>query len=97
MILQENDYVIGKMIYNFGTKKEYEKRLVGRIKRMHTGWRNSQYEVTFLRKESIMSADGDEQWHFVYSTFEERRLLDPNKIVPKVTCEKATRGKIVFF
>ena len=56
----EGDFVVTKMIYNFGTKKQFEKRFVGVILRMKTGRQKQQYEISFLRKQKSLSIDCEE-------------------------------------
>lgn len=85
------------MVYNFGTKQEFEKRYVGVIVRTKTGRRNSQYEVSFLRKQKSVSLDDEQRYYFTYpERILDKWLLDENQILQTVQLERLVRGKHYF-
>lgn len=97
LAFEENDFVIGKMIYNYGTRKETTRLFVGRINATKCGRENKQFEVSFLRKKRSIDVNGDSTYHFEYPSISDRWLLDLDQInKEKLKVEKVLRGKYFF-
>lgn len=81
------DFVITKLIYNFGTRKETEKKFIGRVELVNTGRQRDQYEIKFLKKVVKQSDNDDaEQCNFVFPTIPDQYLVGEDQIIKKVVC-----------
>ncbi len=72
----DGDYVVGKLVYNFGTTKEIEKLFVGIIVKCKRCKRKLQYEINFIRKQSVVSADGEVMHYFIFPHITDEWFLD---------------------
>lgn len=63
---KEGDLIIGRLFYNFGTKRETRKQFVNFVLRTKTGRGKSQTDVNFLRKQKVADADCNLHYNFVY-------------------------------
>lgn len=83
-VIKMKDYVIGKLIYNFGTRKEFEKMFVEWVMKTRAGKQKLQYEVSFLRKNRTITVDGDEEFFFTYPVLKDKWILNRGQIIQKV-------------
>lgn len=95
-VIGMGDYVVGKLLYNFGTRKQYEKHFVGKVLRCEVGKLRQQYEISFLRKQSAVSTDGDKNFYFIFPNIVDKWLLDRDQIIQKIVLAKEVRGKFYF-
>lgn len=85
--IERNDWVIGEMIYNFGTKKQFKKRFLGLVVQVlecntRRAESEHQYEVSFLRKQSMVDKDGNGQYIFTYPpNIIDKWILDRDQII----------------
>lgn len=92
-----DDYVLCKLIYNFGTKKETQKLFIGKIEQINAGRNSDQCEVLFLHKKSSQTdADTSPNYYFVYQTIPDRFLVGKDDIIQKVFLMSIKRGKHEF-
>lgn len=61
--IREGDFVVGKLVYDFGTSKESWKYFLGRVALCRAGRMNDQYEVHFLRKTRVITDKRDFLFH----------------------------------
>ncbi len=92
----DGDYVVGKLVYNFGTAKEIEKQFVGIIVKCSCGKNQQQYEVNFLRKQRAVSVDGEVHHYFTFPCIQDKWFLDGEQIVKKIDLTSQVRGKHYF-
>lgn len=95
-VIKEGDYVIGKLIYNFGTRREFEKKYVGVVLLKQKRRPGIQYEVSFLRKQKLVLVDGEESHYFIYPNIPDKWQLDREQILKKIQLVKNVRGKHYF-
>lgn len=46
------DFVICKLIYNFGTRKEEEKKFIAHVQKLNAEGQRDQYKLEFLKKKT---------------------------------------------
>ncbi len=95
---KEGDYIVGQLIYNFGTRKEFERKFVGKVMRCKAGRQKEQYEVSFLRKKKVLDkVDGETIYHhFEYPNIQDIWLLNQDQIIQQLQLGKCARGKYYF-
>ncbi len=88
---RKDDFILGKMIYNFGTSKETEKKFVGQITAKAAGDR---FQVSFLQKKTALKADVNEPGRFfVFPNIVDKWTLTRDQILKKIKVERVARGK----
>lgn len=94
------DFIVGKLIYDFGTRKESEKRFIGQIIACDVGREKNQYKASFLRKVISKSTVSDEEpeyrYNFIFPNIADEWLLSVDQIIEKVELAKVNRGKHYF-
>lgn len=79
-----DDYVLCKIVYNFGTKKGTYKLFIGKVEQINVGRRSDQCEVLFLpKKSSRIEGDQSTKCYFVYPTIPDRFLIGKDDIIQK--------------
>ncbi len=92
----DGDYVVGKLVYNFGTTKEIEKLFVGIIVKCRCRKRKLQYEINFLWKQLAASVDGEVMHNFTFPRIKDEGFLNREQIVKKIYLSSKVRGKHYF-
>jgi hypothetical protein len=90
------DYVISTLVYNFGTRKEFEKKYVGVVTLTNTGRQKDQFEISFLRKQKSTDSDGNECYFYKYPPILDKYLVTSDQVVRKVDLAKVLKGKHFF-
>lgn len=49
-LLKKDDYVVGKLIYNYETRKEVEKLFIAQVEKLNMERQNNQIKLKFLKK-----------------------------------------------
>lgn len=94
--VEAGEFAIGKMIYNFGTTKECERRFVGQVCRTKCGRLADQFEISFLRKKRTLDSNGDAVYHFEFPCIEDKWMVTEDQLIQKVELLKTARGKFYF-
>lgn len=90
------EYVVGQLIYYFGTKKECNKNFVGQIIRTDSGKFRDKLEVKFMRKVRMSNIDQEAEYHFVFPNINDTWHLEVDQIVEKVSLIKVQKSKLYF-
>lgn len=90
------DFVVDRLIYNFGTRKKRQKTFIGQILRSQADRLNDQYEVSFLRKTRISNDENEAENYFIFPNITDTWLLLTDQIVEKINLLKTLRGKYYF-
>jgi len=81
---KEGDFILAKLIYNFGTKKETEKIFLGQIDECKMGRYGSGFKVEFLRKARTLTLDGEGQYYFVSPALKDSFTIERDQIMEKI-------------
>lgn len=94
-LLEKGDFVVSKLIYNYGTRKEVEKQFVAQVEKLKAGRRNDQIKLKFLKKNTISNYDG-QITYFTFPTIPDIFLVSKDQILHKVNLKNVNRGRYYF-
>jgi hypothetical protein len=95
-VARVGDFIIATLIYDFGTKKETEKKYVGRVESDKAGRYGNQYDVTFLKKVVGRVEDDVGQFYFVFPNLPDKFFIGNDQIVAKLFLKSIKRGRHYF-
>lgn len=94
-LLKKDDYVVSKLIYNFGTRKEVEKFFVAQVEKLDVGRQNNQIKLKFLKKV-IASKDDQIKTYFTFPSIPDTCSVSKDQISHPVNLKYVKRGRYYF-
>lgn len=94
--VKSGDYITGKMIYDFGTRKQSEKKFVGMVIKDKAGRNKNRIEVSYMRKTRLVNTESEVTYYFTYPNIKDQWVIDADQIMQKINIVKIVRGKHYF-
>ncbi len=94
-LLEKNDFVVSKLIYNYGTRKEVEKQFVAQVEKLKAGRRNDQIKLKFLKKNTMSNYEG-QITYFTFPTIPDIFLVSKDQILHTVNLKNVNHGRYYF-